>query len=583
MRSLPLLLLILVACGDNNAAKNKPDASTGGGQHDAKVFEDAKVFMDAAPSVVGTIADVRAATDGTLATAIILQNVTVTYVKPQIGDPMSDPAGFTIQTDPTGPAIMVAVDPATLTPTPVAGDVVAMTVTNKTTVNGQPRVIGLTGFARSSQGADLGALVQDVSAATDLVTAPDSYDSELVTITGTLTGAAGSSGQGFSRFAINTAGITGQATLQLRAPTTVMNAIDMTTGCAITATKVTFSRFTSGNTTNSEITVFGPSDFAISGCAAPQVAKAVAVSATSVKITFTRNVDPTSVLADGSQFTVAGLTVAANPVVAGRTVTFTTDAQTASNPYTVNVANTIKDLQGSALATTLSANFFGYTLPATVFINEFNPGLPSSCDLIELRVKADGSMGNFRLTERDGSAINYVFPAALQVHKNDIVIVHFAGTSTTCNPAPAATDELAGDPAGQPAATHTKNYDTAIDLYSTNGTGLTGTTNVFTLYDATDTIVDAVFTTGTTSTAAAATLSQAAIVAAAGQWMPAQTTYTDATFKDAAVDSTMQGATTATSMSRVNDADTNAKADWSTGVSTASTWGVLNAGQTAFP
>jgi hypothetical protein len=582
MRSLPLLLVILVACGDNNPAKNKPDASTGGGQHDAKVFEDAKSFMDAPPAVDGTIGDVRAATDGPI--GIKLHDVTVTYVKPQIGDPASDPAGFTIQTDMTGPAIMVAVDPTTLSPTLVAGDVVSFTATMKTTVSGQPRIATLTDLTRTSQGADLGALVQDISAATDLVTAPDSYDAELVTITGTLTGPVGGSGQGFQRFQIATAGDMTDTKLQLRAPTTVMNAIDMTTGCSITATKVTFSKFVaSATTTNSEITVFSPSDFVISGCAAPLIAKAVAVSATSVKITFTRNIDPTSVLADGSQFTVAGLNVAANPVVSGKTVTFTTDAQTAANPYTVTVANTVKDLQGDAVATPFTANFFGYTLPATVVINEFNPTLPTACDMIELRVKTDGSMGNFRLTERDGSAVNYVFPAALQVHKNDFVIVHFAGTVAACNPAPAATDELAGDPAGQPAATHTKNFDTAIDLYSTNTTGLTGTTNVFTLYDATDTIVDAVFTTGTTSTAAAATLSQAAVVAAAGQWMPAQTTYTDTTFKDAAVDSSMQGATTATSMQRINDMDTNAKADWSTGVSTASTWGALNVGQTAFP
>jgi hypothetical protein len=444
----------------------------------------------------------------------------------------------------------------------------------------------ITAIARLSQGADLSAITQNVSASTDLVTAVGTYDSELVTVTGTLVGAIGSSGSGFSRFELDTAGITATPTLQLRAPSSLMNAIDMTTGCTITATQVPFSQFTSGTTTNAEIVAFNASNVAISGCAAPQVSKAVATAIRTIRVTFTRNIDATSVLADGSQFTIAGgLTVAAGPVVSGRTVTLTVTADMIPlTAYSVTVANTVKDLQGSAVATTLSANFLGYTLAATALINEINGNITGSCDMIELRVKTDGSLGNFRLTERDGATINYVFPASFQVHKNDFVIVHFGGTSTTCNPAPAATDELT-DPAGQTKALHAKNFDTAFDLYSTSLAGLTNTTNVYTLYDPTDAIVDAVFgSDATTSMVAGATLGQAAVVGTAVQWEPHATSYDDVSFRAAAIQDITQSGNSQIlfSIQRLNDTDTNAKADWSTGAGLAPTWGALNAGQAAF-
>lgn len=586
MRSALLALILIAACGDNHGAKS--DAGPQPHIDAPATAIDAKEFLDAPPAATdGTIADVRASADGAI--AIKLSNVTVTYIKPQIGDPTSDPAGFTIQKELAGPAIFVAVDPSTLPIVPVAGDVLDLTVTQKnSTVGGQPRVMAVSAIARVSQGADLAALTQNISASTDLVTALGTYDSELVTITGTLVGTAGSSGAGFSRLEIDTAGITATPALQVRAPTALINAIDMTAGCTITATQVPFLAFVSGTMTmNAEIGTYRTTDFTLTGCPAPQVSAAVATAIRTVRITFTRNIDPTSIVADGSQFTIAGLTVAANPVVVGRTVTLTvTTDEVALTPYTVVVANTVTDLQGSPVATTLQANFLGYTTPATAVINEVNPAMASGCDMIELRVKTDGSLGNFRLTERDGSAINFVFPATFQVHKNDFVIVHFAGTSATCNPG-TAVNELT-DPAGQPRASFAKNFDTAFDLYSTNGAGLTGTTNVWTLYDANNTIVDAVFGADAASVAAAATLAQAGVVGTAVQWEPHATSYTDATFRAAAVtDISLGGGNAGTqltnSVQRIGDLDTNAKADWTPAAGAAPTWGVLNVGQVAIP
>jgi hypothetical protein len=441
-------------------------------------------------------------------------------------------------------------------------------------------------ITRTSQGADLSAITQDVSASTDLVTALGTYDSELVTVTGTLKGTAGSSGAGFSRLELDTTAITATPALQVRVPTAVMTAIDMTTSCNITITAVPFSIFTSGTTTNAEVDTFTTSEFALSGCAAPVVQKAVATAARKVRVTFSRNVLGTSVLADGSQFTIPGLVIdtAVAPVVSGHTVTLSvTVDQTALTAYTVTVLNTVTDLQGSAVATTLAANFLGYTAPASAVINEINGTQPTNCDLVELRVTADGSLGNFRLTERDASTVNYTLPGTLQVHKNDFVIIHLGGT-TTCNPG-AATDELAGNPAAQLHTTYARNFDTAFDIYAPAGVGgITGTTSVLALLDPNDTIVDAVFLTDTTDTASAATLAGAAIIGTAVMWEPHATSYTDATFQAAAVPglkTTTTGITaTDTSIQRINNTDTNAAADWTT-APVVHTWGLANAGQTA--
>ena len=75
--------------------------------------------VDAAPDAppdaftgADAIAAARATADGT-GLSLTIPNVIVTYIKPAIGDPTSDPAGFTVQASQTGPALMIAVDPTT--------------------------------------------------------------------------------------------------------------------------------------------------------------------------------------------------------------------------------------------------------------------------------------------------------------------------------------------------------------------------------------------------------------------------------------------------------------------------------------
>jgi hypothetical protein len=583
MRSLTVLLVLLVACGDNNASKT--DGGTNGPHdakaHDAKVFEDAKVFMDAPPNVGDGIQEVRSAADGTV--DLNVTNVTVTVVRPLIGSMTNDPAGFYVQSAQTGPGLYVEVDPTTLTPVPVPGDVVSFHVTAKETpgTSLQPRAKTIDTFTRSTQGADLGALTQEISNTTDLVSAVGNYDSELVTVAGTLVGAMGTSGTGFSKFELDTAGIAGNANLQLRLPTTVAATLDPIAACTVSATKVILNRFAS----TAEVTAINASDlhFACS----ESVVSAVATSSTSIQLTFARNIDTATVMADGSQFTADnGLTLSA-PIVSNNLITLTTSAQTLGTTYTVTVANTVKDIDGDVVMAPGTVSFIGFTAPATVRINEVNANisLPASgCDLIELRVIADGSMAGFKITERNGGTgeLTFTFPAGFNVHKNDYIVIHENSGSTTCNPNTATSETLTK--IDQPAATFAGNYDTAFDFWVADP-GLVATNNVITLFDAANAVTDAVFLSDVTDSAAVATLTAAAVVGTANQWTPAQTTYTAAEFDAAAVtDLNATGASAVgNSIQRINDTDTNAVADWTTGAGVTSTWGLNNAGQVDIP
>ncbi|HEU0037559.1 MAG TPA: Ig-like domain-containing protein [Kofleriaceae bacterium] len=578
--------MVGVGCGDNKKGGDVPvDGSPPG--DDAPPIDgavDASIDapdIDAPPGVADGIAEARAAGDGTgLNLAIV--GVTVTYIKPALGNLTNDPAGFTIQHDQQGPALFVSVDPATLSPALQVGDVVSFTITTMGTVGGQRRAQAIANLTRDAQGANVGALSQNLSTATDVVSAIDTYDSELVTITGTITQDFAASGSGFQRAAVDTAGITGDTNFQLRAPISLVDAIDMVNTCQFTATNVPMGRFNA----QAQIGVFSTSDITLTSCPAPVVANAIALSSTSVRITFSRNVLASSVAADGSQFTFDNGLTATAATVNGRTVTVTTSAQAVGTNFTVTVANTVTDLQGSPVATPNTATFGGFVTPAVVRINELNANIGGGCDLIELRVVSGGSMTGYKLTERTGAVasgeLSFTFPS-FTVATNDIVVVHMGATSATCNPG-GATAETASI-IGEPSATHAGNFDTAFDFWSPDA-GLTATDNVFTLFDAANAIMDAVFVSNDPAGAltAAATETAAATVGQANQWDPALAAYIDTVFRTNAVDDLDATGTAATgsSIQRLDNTDDNNVGDWTTGAGVASTFGLINIGQTPF-
>jgi hypothetical protein len=573
MRFVRLLLCMFVvaACGDNKPNPGQQDAGI-----DAPVdAPDVDAPVDAPDLPPAGIAEARATADGT-GLDLAIQHVVVTYLKPELGNVTNDPAGFTIQRDPDGPALFVSVDPATLDPVPEVGDVVSFTITTMGTVGLQRRAQEIADYTRISQGANVAGLSQDVSAAIDLVTAVDNYDSELLNVTGTLATAFAASGSGFRRSQLDTAGISGEPNLQLRAPITLIDATDMVEGCTITVSNVPMSRFNA----QAQIVVFAASDFTLSNCPAPVVESAAAISATQVRVTFSRNIDPASVTADGSQFTFDNGLVASAASVSGKTVTVTTNAQTPRDAYTVTVASTVTDLQGSGVAAPNSATFIGFVTPAVVRINEVNANIAQGCDLVELRVVSGGSMNGLRLTERTGGAgiLNFTFPD-FDVLTNAIIVVHLNATSATCNPNNATQETVT--PLDQPALTFSGNFDTAFDFWIPVS-GLVATTNVLILRNSANDIVDAVFLTNGTTAPAAATLTAAATVGAANQWDPAQAAY-DANFHDVAVPGLGATGTTAsgTSIQRLDNTDDNNRQDW-TAAPAASSFGLLNPDQTPF-
>jgi hypothetical protein len=566
VRLVSCALLILVACGDNTKNTGTIDAQPIDSSIDSP-------DIDAPPNVPDGIAPARAADDGTgLNLAIVA--VTVTYIKPQIGSTTNDPAGFTIQHDQLGPALFIAVDPATLTPTPAVGDVVSFKINALLTIGGQKRATAIADYTRHAQNANVGALAQDISAAADLVTAIDSYESEIVTITASL-GVISASGQGFVKSLITTTGIpAGDANLQFRVPQTLVDAIDMVQTCNVTATLVPVGRFNA----QAQIGAFSASDFTLTNCPAPTVVSAVALSSTSVRVTFSRNILASSVSADGSQFTFNNGLVASAAAVSGRSVTVTTGAQAVGTNFTVTVANTVTDLQATGVGTPSTGTFGGFVVAAVLRINELNANITGGCDLIELRVIEAGSIGGIKLNARGGD-MSFTFPG-VTVAKNDFIIVHTNSTNATCNPG-GATQELTA-PNEQPQATFGKNFDTAYDFWSTDD-GLTASSNVFTIVSPTDAIVDALFAQDLTSTIAGATLTSANAVGAATQWQPAQATYDAAQFTAASADDLNATGTviTGNSMQRLDNTDDDDKADWTAGSGAAPTFGALNPGQTA--
>jgi endonuclease G len=356
---LAVVAALAAACDDPHAA---PDA---GASLDAP--GDPTLRPDAAPgdgtqATPDGIAAARAAADGT-GLALAIHGVTITYLKPQLGSTTSDPAGFTIQAARPGPALFVSVDPATLTPPAAVGDVVDFTITRKGTVYGQPRAQAITSYARTQAGANVGALAQDLSAATDVVAAAASYDGELVTVTGTMFGSFAAAGTGFQQAGVTTAGIAGNTRFQLRAPATLVDAIDMVKDCRFTATHVPLGIFVASATAPAvaQLDVFASSDVTLA-CPAPAVVSVAAPSATSLRLTFSRNIAAGSVLPDGSQFTFDNGLTASMAIVSGRTITLATSAQ-AGVTYVATIAPSVTDLSGAAVARPRTTAFNGFGMP----------------------------------------------------------------------------------------------------------------------------------------------------------------------------------------------------------------------------
>jgi hypothetical protein len=219
---------------------------------------------------------------------------------------------------------------------------------------------------------------------------------------------------------------------------------------------------------------------------------------------------------------------------------------------------------------------------AQVLINEFNANIANTCDLLELRVTGSGSLEDYVLRERTATVLTL---GPLNVTTNDLVVVHLSGTTPACNPGSSPSESSAK--AEYPAVTYAANYDTAWDWYSSRA-GLSNTDTVLTVSDDAGRIQDAVLAANApTGTASTASETEAAIVAAAGQWQrpgggvpPGG--FVDTDFRaNAVLDLDATGASaTGNSIQRTSNVDSNDLNGWTSGSGVPASFGVFNAGQT---
>ncbi|MDB4932461.1 MAG: uncharacterized protein JWM10_4945 [Myxococcaceae bacterium] len=216
---------------------------------DRPVAMDVPAPMDVPPASTASqqIAAVRATIPGPA--ALRVDGAVVTYLVPATlrSDGTvspSDPAGFFVQADRTGPALFVAVNPATLSPPPAQGDRVGFTVTQVSSPTPSTHwAAQIGGYTRSATGVAVGALLQDLSGASDLVTNLLAYEHELITLTGTVTSDFGSGGTGFLQASIATAALPADALLKLRVPTDLRTTLGLRNGCRFTINATPMWRF----------------------------------------------------------------------------------------------------------------------------------------------------------------------------------------------------------------------------------------------------------------------------------------------------------------------------------------------------
>jgi hypothetical protein len=332
--------------------------------------------------------------------ALPITGAFVTYVRPDTGDP----DGFFVQAEPTGPAILVMVSPGSLAPVPAVGDRVSFTATMKDVYGDAEEITTIDGWTVTSSGNDVSSFIQDLTAATDLLTNIDGYEAELATVSGSIAGTFGGSGSGMTAAPFTTTGMTtADPNLLLRMPTTLRDSLDLTETCTFTVVAAPMWRYG----TKAQLTTYAASDLEAIQCPAPTWVSAAATSATTVNVTFDRVLDPASVLADGSQFTFDNGLVATAASVSGRTVAITTGSQTGGTVYAVTVAATVLGLHGApAVAPAGPVTFTGFAAPVgSLVINEIDYDQPGT-DTAEFIEVFNGTASAVTLDDLDLILVN---------------------------------------------------------------------------------------------------------------------------------------------------------------------------------
>ncbi|MGI5864470.1 MAG: lamin tail domain-containing protein [Myxococcales bacterium] len=356
------------------------------------------------------IAAARATADGTNL-SLPIHGALVTYVKEAIGN---DPAGFVLQADREGPAIFLKVDPTSLTPPVAVGDKVNLTVTAlDSSVSSIKMATAITGYARVSAGNPVTTLVQDLSSAADIVSNLGGYECELIRLSGTVAGPFAYGGSGHQSAPFSTTGVPNDSNLKVRLAQTLKESLGLDEGCSFTINYGVMWR----HNAQAQPSAYSTSEITNIDCPAPTVVSARAVASTQITITFDREIDPASVLANGSQFTFTGGLTATSASVTGTIATVNTSPQGAGTQYTVTVASTVLDVSGRGVSSAQnSATFSGFDSSAgsEVVISQLYVGGGSSAsgtafkhDFVELHNRSssavDLSTWSFQYSSASGS------------------------------------------------------------------------------------------------------------------------------------------------------------------------------------
>jgi hypothetical protein len=511
-------------------------------------------------------------------TFIQIEQVLVTYVTPGSD---AEPEGFFVQLDPAGPAMFVAQSPSFPGVRLAAGDRVSFVVYQMGGLYENSVAEAVGELVVHSRGNDVSVLVQDVSYVTDLPYNAYPYASELVSANLHLTGSFFEDGYGFVIAPVSTNEYSGDGLLYLRMLPALQQEVGIERDCYFRVDGVPLWRYWS----ESSFPVYDAAELQDLWCPAPDIVWIQADTNTSVQVELSQPLDPTTVLLDGSQFTIAGLTVT-GVALDGRFLTITTSSQTAGQTYALEVDDSVRDRFGSMVNLNDNTTFVGEGPRARLRVNEVKANIVPSCDLLELRAVQGGSLEGVRVTEQGATVHTF---GSLLVATNDIVVVHFNSFSAQCNPGRSPSETTSVNQ--RPRVVFGANFDTAYDIYAA-GPGLEIAPHTIAVYDQNGGMVDIVLVTDGSGVAPDAESEREAEDAAdAGEWRPQSGSvppggFRGATFREHAAPGLESDQVTVVngwsalagqdSVQRSGNADSNHKGDW---VTAPNTFGLPNAGQ----
>ncbi len=408
---------------------------------------------------------VRAAADGVVSPALSLDNVTVTGLKPQIAEALladggsGDLPGFFVQGSKMGPAVFVRAKLPT-TPEVMPGMTVSLRV-NEVGTQTKLRVVTQFDMLTVVGTAPLSGLVQEASQVNfDLEATTAEYESELVSVAGTVAGAGfANAGLGYrSAPFVTTANPQrpdgGFGPLRLRLPEKIVDAEGLGAGCTVSVDSRPLWRFNA----QPQVSAFAAGQLTQVTCPAPRLLSAATSDATTVRLAFDRNIDPNS--ANVSAFIINGVTVTA-VTVNGKTVELKTSMLTPDTDYTVMVSVDVKDTRQTGVSA--AANTASLRLavvgpgPAVVLSQIYGGGGNSNAvlksDFVELHNRSNMpvSLEGWSLHYASAASMSAkasgktTFAPGTSIPAGGYFLVEGASGGDAGMPAPAA-DSLFGEP-----------------------------------------------------------------------------------------------------------------------------------------